>query len=162
MIIKKALFIILPLAMMTSNVVRAQQSIVDKINTQLDSSGCGIAHFTIKYSSANYSSREAVVVSKDSASATNVTIHAFLQDTSKTGVDTTFILSSSQLTSLLNFYQSASSNTNPDPSLSAVNSGTANLIVTVGCAGSNDLTYSSSVHISLYRTILSNWNNWYH
>ena len=136
------------------------QTVVGQINNQLDSSGCGNAYFTINYKSGSYTSSETVIVIKDSASSANIRIRAFFKDTAG-GRDTAFVLNSGQITALENFYLSASTNTNPDPSVSVIHSGTANLDVNFGCAGSTVVNYSCSTHISLYRTILANWNNWY-
>jgi hypothetical protein len=157
---RKKVLVTMLLAIIICGGLKAQKTVVDRINDQLDSASCGTAYFTINYKSGSYTSSETVIVIKDSASSTNVRIRAFFKDTAG-GRDTAFVLSSTQLTALQNFYQSASTNSNPDPSVSVIHSGTSNLDVNFGCAGSTVFDYSSSTHISLYRTILANWNNWY-
>ncbi len=138
-----------------------QQTLIGLMNDQITASGCGIAHFLINYSSGKYNSQEVAIISEDSVNSANVSIHIRFQDTSRTRTDTTFILNNNQLSTLQSFYQSAGSNSNPCPSVTAKDQGTVSLKGDVGCAGTTCVTYNSNLHISLYRSLIYNWNNWY-
>ena len=155
---KKILILIF---LFTRFVTYGQQSIMDSINNQASEYGCGTSHFIIEYRSGSYTSREVSIITEDSANSGTVRIHVFFQDTALTSLDTNFVLSANQVSILQSFYQTAGSNSNPDPSLQIIQQGTAVLKVDVGCAGNPCLNYSSNAHISLYRTLISDWNNWY-
>jgi len=140
-----------------------QQSITDKVKTQLQAGGPGVAYFNIDYTAGSYTSRERDIVSASYADSSTIvySVHIIITDTLKTKTDTNFTLTSSQVSLLNSFYQSAGNGSNPDPAISTAKTGASGtLLVTLYSRDVTDVTYTTAIHISLGRYLLSNWTNW--
>jgi len=140
-----------------------QQSITDKLTASIRSGGTGVAYFTMNYAVGNYKTQETDLITINGADTNNITysIHFGIQDSNKNKLDSIFTLSSNQISLLNSFYQSAGNGNNPDPAISNSKTGASGkLIVTLCCGDAIDMTYRSSIHISLGRFLLSYWTNW--
>jgi hypothetical protein len=140
-----------------------QQSITDKLVTSIKEGGAGVAYFNINYTAGTYQTKEADIVTANAADTNNITfnVHAHIVDSGKAAIDTNIVLTTAQVNLLNSFYQSASGGSNPDPAISNSKSGASGtLTVTICCGDAIDLTYSTPIHISLSRYLLSNWTNW--
>jgi len=140
-----------------------QQNITDKIKSQLQAGGPGVAYFNIDYSAGGYISRERDIVSASYADSSTILycVHIIITDTTRVKTDSNFTLTASQISSLNSFYQSAGNGSNPDPAISTAKTGASGtLIVSLCCGDAVDMTYNTTIHISLGRYLLSNWTNW--
>ena len=140
-----------------------QQSITSKLTASFESGGTGVGYFSINYSEGNYNTRESDVISVNATDTNNIiySLHYSILDSNKTKLDSTITLTSNQVSLLNNFYQSASSGSNPDPAISNTKTGASGtLTVSLCCGDATDMTYTTGLHISLCRYILSNWANW--
>ena len=135
------------------------QSITDKLKL-LARNSAGVANLTIQYTLGNYHSVEADVITLTDTINNTYSVHSMITDTGKAGIDTTIVLTSSQISSLNSFYTAAAGSSNPNPSLSANGSATSNLVFMMCCAGNTDVAYNSNIHISLGRYLLGYWQNW--
>ena len=142
---------------------QGQQSITDKLKSSIMSGGTGVAYFSTNYSAGNYRSTETDVISINAADTNNLiySIRIGINDTLKPALDTNIVLTSSQVTLLNSFYQTASGGSNPDPAISNAKAGASGtLVVSLCCGDAADMTYNTTMHISLGRYLLSNWTNW--
>ena len=142
---------------------RGQQTITDKLLASVQNGGAGVAYFTINYSAGNFQTKETDVISVNATDTNNImySVHSHIADTGKTGIDTTIVLSGSQVSMLNSFYQNAGNGTNPDPAISNAKTGASGtLIVSLCCADVIDVTYNTTIHISLGRYLLSYRTNW--
>lgn len=140
-----------------------QQSITDKLVASVKNGGIGVAYFNMNYVIGNYKTQETDVITINVTDTNNITysIHFGIQDSSKSILDSTFILSSIQVGLLNSFYQSASNGNNPDPAISSNKTGASGkLTVSLCCGDAIDMIYSTPIHISLGRYLLSYWTNW--
>jgi len=157
---KKLLFLFL---FLISFQLIGQQSITDKTKTQLQAGGPGVAYFNIDYSAGGYTSRERDIVSARYADSSTIlySVHIIITDTTQVKIDSNFTLTASQINSLNSFYQSAGNGSNPDPTISTAKTGASGtLVVSLCCGDVTDITYTTAIHISLGRYLLSNWTNW--
>jgi hypothetical protein len=157
---KKLLFLIFCFIGVTAV---SQQSITNKLYTSVRTGGAGVVYFTINYKTGKYTTQETDLITINATDTNNITynVHSVITDTGKARMDTTIVLSTTQVSLLNNFYQAASNKTNPNPTLSTSKKGAnAKLIVSLCCADATDMAYTSSFHISLCRYLLSYWTNW--
>ncbi len=140
-----------------------QQPITSKLTSSIETGGAGVGYFTINYSAGNYHTKETDVISVNASDTSNIiySLHYSIQDTNKTIFDSTLTLTSNQVSLLNSFYQSASNGSNPDPAISNTKTGASGtLTVSLCCGDATDMTYTTGIHMSLCRYILSNWTNW--
>ena|GEM_PF-4584859 len=140
-----------------------QQSITSKLVTSVLNGGAGVAYFNINYSVGTYRTNEVDLITANTADTNNITynVHAHIADSGKSTIDTIIVLTTAQVTLLNNFYQSASGGNNPDPAVSNSKTGANGILtVTICCGDAIDMTYSTPIHISLGRYLLSYWTNW--
>jgi len=140
-----------------------QQSITDKLTASAKGGGAGVAYFNTNYSVGNYQTKEIDVVTVNAADTNNIiySVHIGIADTGIAKLDSTIVLSSAQVNLLNSFYQTAEGGSNPDPTISNSKTGASGtLTVSLCCGGNTDMTYNTTIHISLGRYLLTYWTNW--
>jgi len=140
-----------------------QSSITDKLTSSIKTGGAGVAYFVISYGAGTYKTQETDVISTNAADTNNIvfSVRIAINDTGTSKLDSTFTLTSSQVSLLNSFYQAASGGSNPDPNISNAKTGASGALTVSLCCGDNtDMTYSTTMHISLGRYLLSYWTNW--